>query len=88
MKLPTILTTAALMAGFVPLGKAICYPGQIALGHDGRSDRVGSIFQPENSCVITFGTISHGGSTRMIAAKSRNTLTVTLVVVGITVMPK
>ena len=35
MKLPTILTTAATVAGFVPFGQAVrvCHDGEIALVH-------------------------------------------------------
>jgi hypothetical protein len=31
MRLPTILTTAAVVAGFVPFGQAVCPDGDIAI---------------------------------------------------------
>ena len=31
MKLPSILTTAVMVAGFVSFGQAVCYDGDIAL---------------------------------------------------------
>ena len=42
MKLPTILTTAAMVAGFVPFGQAVCHDGEIALV---KKQSVSTVFQ-------------------------------------------
>ena len=71
MKLFTILTTAVLMAGFVPFGLAICNPGDIGLA---TWNNVSITFQSANQlCVFDIESctcmIRNGRSVRTTAVK-------------------
>ena len=61
MKLPTILTTAAMVAGFVPFGQAVCDDGDIAVVWES-GDRVRTLFQSADSPHIEM--IRNGRSVR------------------------
>lgn len=65
MKFPTILAVAALVAGFVPLGQAICYDGDIALVFQ---NPVSTTFQSEKHHILKM--IRLGRSVAMTAAIS------------------
>ena len=67
MKLPTILTTAAMVAGFVPFGQAVCDDGDIAVVWES-GDQVRTLFQSADSPHIEM--IRNGRSVRTTVALS------------------
>ena len=71
MKLPAVLTTAAIVAGFVPFGQAVCPDGDIALiNQDPDNKNVSTTFQSANSFATYFEMIRFGRSLRTTAAVS------------------
>ena len=78
MKVPTILTTAAMVAGFIPFGEAICLNGDIALVRLNDNSDVSTAFQSANSFNLPpyFEMIRRGRSVRTTATVSLVTHTV------------
>ena len=87
MKVPTILTTAAMVAGFIPFGEAICFDGDIALVRLNDNSDVSTAFQSANSFNLPpyFEMIRLGRSVRTTATVSL--LTHTFLHVGSMAMP-